>query len=235
MRRRGFSLLEALFSVTLMGALIGIVCAVFEMGAAGYRLGQTRLELQSELRRITVPLSKDLKNSSLLSVSTLAQTCQVSDNPPFAQPLVTVHRDGVACNGLKTRTASSYSDRGLPRWDCYMLYFATQDAPDGRLMRTLLRDPSTLDSDPDNDILSVPLQLTPGHFSSSHPDMLDGELKTLSTQVMEFSTELNLVEQYVSVRIKVRGKQGRTLGGKSSAEVLETSLSIRPENTWPRL
>lgn len=234
MRRRGFSLLEALFGVTILGALIGIVCAVFEVGASGYRLGNTRLELQSEMRRVLTPLGKDLKNSSMLSISVIPQAFDVQAEPP-APALVRVSRDGVACNGLHRRGLNAYSDKGLPRWDCYILYFATGDNPDGRLVRTLLRDPSISDGDPNNDVISVPLALTPGHLSVSHPDMLEGELRTLSTQVMEFRTELNYTEQFISVRLKVRGKQGRSLGRKTTAEVLETSLSVRPENTWPKL
>lgn len=235
MRRRGFTLLEALFSVVILGGLVALVCAVFEMGAAGYRRASARLDLQGEARRILTPLRKELKNSSFLSVSSVSRVAEVQAAPPNAVPLVQVRRDGVCFNALNSRRGGAYSARGLPRWNCYVLYFATLDNPNGHLVRTVLSDPSNEDGDPTNDTISLPRNLGAGHLSASNPDMLDNELKRLSAHVMEFGVTLNQAEQYVEVQLKIRGSVGRSTGRKSTAEVLELRSVVRSANTWPRM
>jgi hypothetical protein len=215
-------MLEAMLTVTILGGLIGVLCSVFEVGAANFRLGMTRTELQGELRRIVVPLRKDLKNTSYLSLAALDLTAPDPESSP---------RHALCFNGVNGRLQTN--DRGLPRWSCYVLYFASRDVPNGRMIRALLRDDNHGVAD---DHIAEPLaNFQPGHLSTGSGQMIDGELRTLSQQVADFAVELQPLEQYVQLRLRVRGRGGRTLARRSSAETLEVRVSVRPENTWPRL
>lgn len=227
---RAFSLLETLFTVAIMGGLMAILAGVFAAATANLKLGATRLELQSELRRVVTPLRRDLRNTNFLSVSRVGQTCSVSANPPAAGPKVDVARDGLALNGLKQPLAdASYDpDSGKPLWDCYVLYFATRDDPDGRLVRALV------DDSPRSEVARTLTGFSVADMSASNPNLLDDSLRVLSQQVYAFGATLDTTNQLVQVHVKLRGRAGRR-EGKSTAEHLEVRFSLRPANTWPRL
>ncbi len=229
-RRGGFTLLESLVTLAVLGSLILVVFAVFEVGVTGFKLGNNRLELQGDLRRLMAPLRKDLLNSSYQSASTLAITVDVPEKPPAQNPQVTVHRDGLCFNGLRNLEANASYDSisGLPIWDCFVCYFATRDNPDGKLVRLLLRDnPPSTRSDPKN--------LQPGDLSTAAPELLDRSVKVLSDRVMEFEATLDPSNQLVVVHLRMRSKAGRlAMGGRSSVEILEIRTVINPTNTFPR-
>lgn len=228
--RRGFTLLESLITIAVLGSLILVVFAVFEVGVTGFKLGNGRLELQGDLRRLMAPLRKDLLNSSYQSVSTLSVTVDVPEKPPLPNPQVTVHRDGLCFNGLRDISANSSYDEvsGLPRWDCYVCYFATRDNPDGKLARILLKDPShTTRSDPRN--------LQSSDLSLASPDLLNDSVKVLSDRVMEFEVTQDSSNQIVTLHLRMRSPAGHhAMGGRSSVEILEIRTAVNPTNTFPR-
>ncbi len=228
--RAGFTLLEALVSCAILGSLMLAACAVFELGMQGFRLGTTRLDLQGELRRVLTPLRKELRNSSYLSVSMVSPPlCSVQSNPPQPTPLEAVRRDAICFNGLRKWVPGSYDvQNGLPKWDCYVVYFATQDSPDGTMVRMLFED-NTVDT------ITRPLSLAEADLTTGNTKLIDGEVRRLSAQVMEFAVELNPAEQVVQLHLRIRGKAGRSLGRQTTAEILEVRTAVRPANTWPRL
>ena len=232
MRRNAFTLLETLISVVILGGLIAVVFEVFSVGVSGFKLGTTRLDLQSELRRILTPMRQDLRNTSFQSVSTTSVARDVPLSPPNLQPLTPVRRDGLCFGGLRDSLSdSSYdADTGFPLWDCYVVYFATLDEPDGKMARMTLRDSTP------RDVLSLPRALSSSDLSMANPDLLDGNVRVLSQQLMDFEVSTDQGNQLVNVKLRLRGKAGhQDMGRRSTAEILEISTGIRPANTWPRL
>lgn len=229
-RRDGFTLLESLVTLVVLGCLVLVVFAVFEVGVTGFKVGNNRLELQGDLRRMMAPLRKDLLNSSYQSVSTLPITVNVPEKPPSPNPQVTVHRDALCFNGLRDLEDNDSYDAttGLPLWDCFVCYFATKDSPDGKLVRLLLRD-NTPGSRSD------PRNLQTNDLSLGGPDILNKSIKVLSDRVMEFETSLDPSNQLVVLHVRMRSKVGhQAMGGRSSVEVLEIRTIINPTNTFPR-
>lgn len=230
--KSAFTLLETLIGVVLLGGLIVVVFTVFAVGASGFKLGTARLDLQSEIRRIMTPLRQDLRNSSFQSVSSVAVSRNVPARPPDSLPLMPAHRDGLCFNGLQDILKDSSYDNtsGFPLWDCYVVYFATLDEPDGKMVRMQLRDPTPAST------LSVPRSLSPSDLSMSNPDLLNRSVRVLSHRVLEFEATLDQPNQLIQIHLKLRSPAGRTnLGRRSTAEVVELSTSVRPANTWPRL
>ncbi|MBN9413980.1 MAG: prepilin-type N-terminal cleavage/methylation domain-containing protein [Candidatus Eremiobacteraeota bacterium] len=232
MIRRGFTLLESLITIAVMGGLVLMVFAVFEVGVTGFKVGGNRLDLQGDLRRVLTPLRKDLQNSSFQSVSTVSVTADnIPLKPPNPSPAATVQRDGLCMNGLRnSQDDDSYDNvSGLPIWDCFVCYFATQDSPDGKMVRMLLRDPS-------RDTLGIPRPLSPSDLSLSNPDLLASNVRVLSDQIMEFGAVLDPANQLVRLHLKLRSKVGRQqMGGRSLVEILEIETTVDPANTNPRL
>jgi len=230
-RAKGFTLLESLVTIAVLGGLIAVVFAVFRVGATGFKVGTNRLDLQGDLRRLMAPLRKDLQNSSFQSTSFVPISVDVPARPPNANPTVTVQRDGLSLNGLlRPQEDGSYdNDSGLPIWDCYICYFATLDQPDGKLVRMVLKDSS-------HSVLSRPLNLGPGDLSLSNKDLLQNNLRVLSDQMMEFGVTLDESNQLVRLHIRLRSKIGhQVMGGRSLVEILEVQTTIDPANTNPRL
>lgn len=230
--RSAFTLLETLIGVVLLGGLIVVVFAVFAVGASGFKLGTARLDLQSEVRRIMTPLRQDLRNSSFQSISSVAVSRNVPAHPPNTQPLIPAHRDGLCFNGLQQilKDSSYDSNSGFPLWDCYVVYFASLDEPDGKMIRMVLQDPTPAST------LSVPRSLSPSDLSLSNPDLLNRNIRVLSNRVLEFEATLDQSNQLVRIHLKVRSPAGHTnMGRRSTVEVVEISTSVRPANTWPRL
>lgn len=228
---RGFTLLESLVTIAVLGGLIVVVFSVFQIGATGFRVGSNRLDLQGDLRRLMAPLRKDLQNSSFQSTSFVSQSVSTPARPPNASPTVTVQRDGLSMNGLlQPEDNDSYDkDSGLPIWDCYFCYFATLDQPDGKLVRMVLKDPS-------HDVLSRPMNLGPADLSLSNKDLIQNNLKILSDQMMDFGVTLDESNQLVRLHLRLRSKVGhQMMGGRSLVEVLEIQTTINPANTNPRL
>ena len=230
-RTRGFSLLESLVTIAVLGGLIVVVFAVFRVGATGFRVGTNRLDLQGDLRRLMAPLRRDLQNSSFQSTSFVSQSLTVAARPPSPIPTVTVQRDGLSMNGLlEPEDDDSYHQTsGLPIWDCYLCYFATLDQPDGKLVRMVLKDSS-------RDVLSRPLNLGPADLSLSNKDLIQNNLKVLSDQIMDFGVTLDQSNQLVRLHFRLRSKIGhQMMGGRSLVEILEIQTTINPANTNPRL
>ncbi len=144
MKRGGFTLLEALITVLILGGLTGVVFMVFAVGASAFRVGNNRLDLQSDLRRVLTPLRRDLENTSFQSISATNSEIDTPQNPPAGSPTVLARRDGICMNALRDSLSdSSYAPgTGLPNWDGFLLYFATRDIPDGRMVRLVLKDPT---------------------------------------------------------------------------------------------
>lgn len=228
---RGFTLLEAMFTVAIMGGLIVILAGVFSTAAAGFKLGNSRLGLQGELRRILAPLRRDLRNASYQSASVAPIAVRVAAAPPGAVPQVDVRRDRLCFNGLKNngRNNSQYDpDSGKPLWDCYLVYFATADNPNGRLVRAVL------DVSPPRLTARVFPNLNGADLSLSNPALAAEGLRVLSKQVLAFDAELDDTTQMVRFGLRLRAEAGRR-EGKSTAEIMEVQISVRPANTWPRL
>ncbi len=228
--RSGFTVLEALITLSMMGTLVFILFEIFATGATGFKVGTGRKDLQSELRRILSPLEKDLRNSSFQSVSCLTRAISVPQRPPEATPTVLVQRDGLCFNGLlKPGSAASYdATTGLPLWDCYICYFATLDQPDGKMVRMLLQDsqPGTAN------------QPFPGltFASLTSANALANNFRTLGQQVMEFGVSSDPPNQLVQFHLRLRLPAGhQAMGGRSSVEVLEIQTVVFPGNTYPRL
>jgi hypothetical protein len=234
--RRGFTLIEALVYASMMSLMVVILFTMFAAGVSNFRQGVGRIELQGEARRILAPLRRDLFNSSYASVSHVARTYDAPRDPMRNASTRPVQRDGLCFRALRPGGSHQFdADSGLPRWDCYCLYFATADMPEGRMVKALVSDgdPPTLDARPMSGLLAHQAAFL--RFPNP-ANLLPGQLHTFSRQVLEFAVTPLDSDQSVQIKLVVRGAAGRLeMGHRSSAEILELNLTIRPVNTYPRL
>lgn len=231
--RRALSLLEILVTTLIFGALMLLMTEVFQLGTSLFAGGSTRLELQNEVRRIQAAMQRALQNSNFNSVSILNNSQQVPLDPLLPHPTVSVERGGLCFNGLTDSLNQARYDAltGLPRWDCYELFWATLDVPDGKLIYARMHDPTPYSTQ------AVPLPgFSSAIFSLGNSELISGELKTLSHRIFHFGGSLDGPNQLVHIRLSVRTPAGRTSAQrKSLVEAVSVQYVLRPENTYPRL
>ena len=210
MRTRGITLVEMLLSTTLLLLIMGLVVAGFRYGFLAFQRATVQQGAAGDLARIATSLKRDLRRTHARTVSIISR-----DHPSGAP------RDGLCLGTLQdwNDPASFDGINGLPKWDRYVIYYATSD---GKLIRSRL-DPSSPDFSP------VPFPAYSEAYLSDDPSLNPSQQTgyvLLSEQVEDFECEL--AGNSVQARIRIRGEGGRT------ERVVEAILDVLAENTWPR-
>lgn len=119
--KRATTLLETLVACTVLSIMMVALFALFRMGTDMFQYSVTRQGLEGEARRVSTWLERDLRRT--VASSTLLETSRPK-------------RHALCCPTLsRWDLPSSYSPQsGLPDWDRYLAYYATQN---GRFLRCL--------------------------------------------------------------------------------------------------
>lgn len=233
--------------MVMLGVLTAFLFGVFAHSTALFKLGNSRGNLQAELRRLIASLGRELTHTSFYSLA-VQKSLPLPVQQDYNQTIV-VQRDVLSCAALQDPAATtSYNAlTGFPHWDCYTVYLATNEVPYGKLIRFRVDSPFDV-AGPTSE--PFPLRGRSGnalydHLSSivaafptpaAPTPLLPDSTRLLTKQLMGFDVSLEAGNQLVRIRLVLRGEEGRiTTGGKSTAELLEGKLVFRPENTWPRL
>lgn len=233
--------------MAMLGVLTVFLFGVFAHSSALFTLGNTRGNLQSELRRLIASIGREVTHTSFYSVA-VDKPMPVSVQHDF-KTVIKVQRDTLSCAALKQPLLStSYNPvTGLAYWDCYTVYMATKEVPYGKLIRYRVDSPFDT-AGPTNepaplkgrnaagayDFLSPVLSAFPSPTGAT--PLLPDSTRLLTKQLMGFDVQAEPGNQLVRIRLTLRGEEGRlTPGRRSTAELLEGKLVFKPENTWPRL
>lgn len=222
------TLLEAMVALAIMAGLMTVCCEVFLAGSSVFKVGDTRISLQQELRKIVASLRRDLLNTSFQSVSDRHAEISVLERPGVSAATRLVARDSICFVALSDANPPFYdATRRLHRWDSYLL-FSASDTPDSHeLVRKRLVDPH-----PSTDTEALRLDAP---FLAA-PPVMNRDVRTLSNHLEQFTVKLDKANQLVGFSLQLRGDVGRReQGPRSTAEILEAQESIRPVNTYPKL
>jgi hypothetical protein len=231
-KRRAFTLLDTLLSLGLFSLLTLVLFSVFAQGTSLFTLGVNRSDLHSELRAINALMSREVNHSSFysLAIHNVGTTIFTPRRLDYPNQLESVHRDAFSCAALRNplEETSYVAATGAPLWDCHCVYFSSQESPYGKLMRFRVGQAA--------DERQFPLASFPGIINTYTSAALPGTFRVLSQRLMEFSVERQLADQLLIVRLSLRANRGRlTQAKRSTAEILESRLVFKLENTWPRL
>lgn len=205
---RGHTLIELLVGMAVLALLIGVIFLAFDYGTTTFRRANDRQGAQGEMARALTAMQTDLRRSHYRTVTALT----LNSSP---------RRDALALASLKDwhDEASFDGINGLPRWDRYVLYYATGQ---GWLVRALL-DPVSPDFSP----VAFP-NLDPASFCHDDPNLNAApqtSFTVLTRAVDEFQVEAPPFAEHVEVRLRLN---------LENRQRLECQLDIAPENTWPR-
>ncbi len=223
MTRRGFSLLEAIVVLVLFGFAVGGLFWLFQTGSASVSHAALRQGLQSEVQRFSLKVKRDVSLTHALSFTRQARSFTTSQGQ-------TVRRDAVAFLGLSDWNQPARFDPalGLPQWDRYIVYYATNDQDRARLIRQEIQAGA---------VSGVFPYFALGSNLNNLPDL---NASVASTQVLSQALVDFRVEPVGSVSLDIRAlfrEQGLKRAGGAGVvdEALEAVLLLKARNTFPEL
>ncbi|MEW6279177.1 MAG: hypothetical protein AB1758_11170 [Candidatus Eremiobacterota bacterium] len=230
------TLVEAITSCLILGLLVSVVFAVFQLGTRSFRTLLVRQGIQSEARRVSALLRRDLVVTHFRSTSTVDRT-----SPMTPAPLN--ERDILCFSGLDNWSdASNFDDTLKPQWNRYIQWYATtidpeEEPPYGKPeLGQLVRKEVVPNSPAPPIAFPLPMLDPMPDTLTATPSGGGDAYRILSRNVLHFSITTDSDEENVLVHLILRqpGFQSAT-GLKRENETFECFIEMRPENTWPGL
>lgn len=219
MRRRGFSLLEVMMSGFLLAIVSLVLFEVFRVGTGYFRLAVLRQGSQGAARRTLTTLERSLLQAYPEAISTTPRTVVVNG--------ATFHRDALCLPDLANwADLASFDAAGMPRWDRYLVCYATQELPVGKLVM--------LGIDPGGAGVGGPWAgFVPGLLTDFPPAVGGGIVsrKVLAQDVVGF--EVTPDGESWRIDLRMRGQALGPTRGPARVEDFELTLRARPQNKLP--
>lgn len=224
MRRGGSSLIEVIFALGVLALLTTTFFLILDLSVRGFQNALVRHNIQSDTQRISYRLSEDLRRSHYFTISNIELRSSGNKYDRHALCIAAV-KDWSQPNAIDPITSR-------PRWDGYVLYYCQRksgDEPVTRLFRCWLK--------PAN-----PQELGQFAFPSLNPSIHCKPDPNNVSEIESFSMLSDIVESFSTVpgsnsqwqvKFKLRQRASRKLGTKTVDDVLETTVQMRPENTFP--
>lgn len=224
-RRAGFSIAELVVSMATLALVLIGVFVLFNFSARGFQLINTRQDVQNEVLKARQWLERDFTLTHLGSVGVKERTVSPDG--------ITHSRDAVCLLSVSDwqQDSNFFSLTGLPRWNQYVVYYATRDEP-SRLMRSVIV--------PENPPPPLKVRPFPRMMGGTDPENFPPaeviQSQQVANNVLEFECRLDLAGQSLIQNLKVRRREGYSgMGNKKTDEVLEATFRWDPINTTPKI
>ncbi len=222
--RRGFTLIELVVAIFLLFLILSTTILAFYLGTRSFHHAILRQGLQGDTQKLAVLLGRDVRLTDYHSAFIVPRTYITADGD-------SVQRDGLAIAALSDWQDPNRFDpvTGLPLWDRYVVYYATDDADSGALIRQVIDPGAPTNGVPyfalGSNLLTDPT-LNSGHFAHT----------VISDQVHHFELSLSDSSASLEVRLVLRRAGARRAGsGEVVDEALESEFSLTARNTFPKL
>lgn len=207
----------------LLAMLSAVFFVILNITLSSFRNAVVRHNLQSDTQRISYRLSEDLRRSHYFTISKLDRT---SNSGAF-------QRDALCIGGVKDWSANTAidPDTSRPSWDGYVLYYCpgeVGDEPVQRLYRCWLRP--------------APTQVGQFAFPGLNPAVHCVPNPATCVDVEGFSLLSHMVESFQAeeagnsqwrVSFRLRQQNAERRGNRSLDKVMDATIQLRPENTFP--
>lgn len=209
--KRAFSIVELVLAMALFGLISLLIFSLLLSGTRSFNIVMSRSTLQGELNRSLARLQGEVRRSSASLVTVLrASDRQVEGHC----------RHGICLSSLKDWRAESSYDQGSPRWDEFVLFYATMQTP-GRLLRRVYH--------PAGAPFSAPMT-----GLSAATDLLDQgspDTSVLAQHVEEFKLTYDGGSGVLEASLQLRRRAGRTPeGNRVNEERVQAACRLRLNN-----
>lgn len=226
MKRRhtlGFTITEALVTVLILGFFILVLFMVVVWGFKTFAISVSRADVTTEARRIALFVEQELRGSAYFSVATESQM------------LGAERRDALCFVSRKDWANNAYDvTEAKPNFDRYFLYYATPEAPTGKLMRLEIipATPEDVGRFPFRPFLVNPSSFQLQDPTGNFPPTVSSA-RVLATSVKQFEVEKTFGTQEVDIKLLLRedGIAARRPDGSRLGGTFELHYRVRPQNT----
>lgn len=198
-------------------------------GFRSFSLAIAKSDVTTEAHRIALFVERELQSSTYFSITKVSRPFSLSEG--YA-------RDAICFVSRRDWSTHDAFDvvKGIPRWDRYFIYYATQESPQGQLVRQTI-----IPTQPD-DLGSFPYppmtnESTRANYLSNTPlthDQNDIEsTRILASKVQSFNIQLRPANQEVEIRLLLRqnGLMAHRGNGDREGGTFELKYLIQPQNT----
>lgn len=224
-RQNGLSLLETMVSMSILAFVMGAVFLAFTESSRTFQHSLLRQGLQGDAAKMESLVGRDVRISDFYTRAIIDRSFTTSDGR-------VVERDGFSVAALSDWDEPTNFDSvtGLPLWNQYVVYYATNDEDSGRLVRQLVDGAGSTGGAP---YLGLATNM-------SNDPSLNGNVLTstlVSSQVDEFRVDADDGTHALEIRLKLRRRDGRRRSGGEEKvdETLEVRFSPSALNTFPKL
>ena len=224
MKRAGASLIEVLFALGMLAMLLLVFFMILDLSVRSFRNALVRHNIQSDTQRISYRLSEDLRRSHFFTISNIESRSSGGNFERHALCIAAV-KDWSQPGAIDPITSR-------PKWDGYVLYYCQRkagDEPVTKLFRCWLKP-------------SDPNEIGQFAFPSLNPSIHCKPDPNTVPEIESFSMLSDIVESFYTtpidnsqwqIRFTLRQLKARKLETKTVDEVMETTVQMRPENTFP--
>lgn len=224
--KRGFTLVEALSTLCIFGIFVTVLFLTISWGFRSFSLAVAKSDVTTEARRMALFVERELRSSNYFSVTTVERSagserrdaiCFVSRND-WASPEAYDHLQGV------------------PAWNRYFIYYATQSVPHGQFIRLSIAPETPLDIGS----FPYPKFTRPGSqnaylredpLNSGLPDV--ESTRAIASSVSSFQVKRLPTSQELQMRLLLRqnGLMARRADGHREGGTFEVQYRVQPQNT----
>lgn len=225
MNRKGITLIELMASLGIFSLVALGIFMTFAQSTRSFQHALLKQGLQGDSIKFGTLLSRDVRLTNYHSNEVVPRSYNTSGG-------AVVQRDGLAVAALSDWEDGSKFDAvtGLPLWDRYRVYYATNDQDSGRLIRQVV--------DPGGPTNGAPYFALNANMRNA-PELNNGVSTSLviSESVESLTAEVDDGSESINVTLVLRRKGGirRSSGGVKTDEVLEVRYSLTAKNTFPKL
>jgi hypothetical protein len=223
---RGFTLLEALCTLVVFGFFMIVLFLTIGWGFRCFSLAVAKSDVTTEARRLALFIERELRSSTYFSVTTVTRR------------LGTDYRDAICFVSRNDWSVSGAYDgiNGIPAWNRYFIYYATQRQPFGEFVRLSIAPTNLADigSFPYPQFVNGGLQpayLPEDPATLTLPDVESS--RDIASSVQSFEVKRIPTTQEIEMRLLLRqnGMMARRANGDREGGTFELQYRVQPQNT----
>ena len=223
-RIRASTLVEVLLAMSLLSMLSVVFFLILDMSVRSFQRAIVRHNIQADTQRISYRLTEDLRRSHFFTVSTIEARSSQNN----------YQRDAVCMAGVKDWTSPNAIDpaNNRPKWDRYFLYYCVRqagDEPVTSIYRCAIKPANPMDIGQ----FAFPSLNPSVHCKPNPKTVAEFESFTQLSELLESFAITSVENSQWRITFKLRQQGAVRQGKRTIDEVQETTIQIKPENTFP--
>lgn len=223
-RIRASTLVEVLLAMSLLSMLSVVFFLILDMSVRSFQRAIVRHNIQADTQRISYRLTEDLRRSHFFTVSTIEARSSLNN----------YQRDAVCMAGVKDWTSPNAIDPATnrPKWDRYFLYYCVRqagDEPVTSIYRCAIKPANPMDIGQ----FAFPSLNPSVHCKPNPKTVAEFESFTQLSELLESFAITSVENSQWRITFKLRQQGAVRQGKRTIDEVQETTIQIKPENTFP--